>query len=185
MRRRLPSAATGSMTMRPTAAAFYRSTRLISSKRLSEFEDFPMPEDYPDFPSHRQMLDYFKAYAARFELLPKIALNTRVEKRQAAGRRHLVGHGSRATGGQRTESFEGPDRLFRPSPRAAVAGLSRQILRPDAAFVRIQAAGAVRESARAGRRAAAFGLPTSPSTWRASPRPSPSACATAITSCLR
>ena len=42
----------------------YKATRLISSKRFSEFEDFPMPDDYPDFPSHRQMLDYFNAYAA-------------------------------------------------------------------------------------------------------------------------
>jgi cation diffusion facilitator CzcD-associated flavoprotein CzcO len=57
----------------------YRATRLISSKRLSEFEDFPMPEDYPDFPSHRQMLDYFNAYATHFKLLPKVVLNTRVE----------------------------------------------------------------------------------------------------------
>jgi cation diffusion facilitator CzcD-associated flavoprotein CzcO len=63
----------------------YKATRLISSKRLSEFEDFPMPEDYPDFPSHRQMLDYFNAYAARFKLLPKIVLNTRVESAKRLG----------------------------------------------------------------------------------------------------
>ena len=63
----------------PDRRSVYRATRLISSKRLSEFEDFPMPADYPDFPSHRQMLDYFIAYAARFDLMPWIALNTRVE----------------------------------------------------------------------------------------------------------
>jgi cation diffusion facilitator CzcD-associated flavoprotein CzcO len=33
----------------------YFSTHIISSKRLSEFEDYPMPADYPDFPSHRQL----------------------------------------------------------------------------------------------------------------------------------
>src|SRR6266567_3277407 len=32
----------------------YFSTHIISSKRLSEFEDYPMPADYPDFPSHRR-----------------------------------------------------------------------------------------------------------------------------------
>jgi cation diffusion facilitator CzcD-associated flavoprotein CzcO len=63
----------------------YKATKLISSKRLSEFEDFPIPEDYPDFPSHRQMLDYFNAYAARFNLLPNIALNTRVESARRLG----------------------------------------------------------------------------------------------------
>jgi cation diffusion facilitator CzcD-associated flavoprotein CzcO len=69
----------------PERRSVYRATRLISSKRLSEFEDFPMPEDYPDFPSHRQMLDYFIAYAARFGLLSKIALDTRVESASRLG----------------------------------------------------------------------------------------------------
>jgi cation diffusion facilitator CzcD-associated flavoprotein CzcO len=71
----------------PDRRSVYRATRLISSKRLSEFEDFQMPESYPDFPSHGQMLDYFNDYAARFDLLPNIALNTRVEsaRRQSNG----------------------------------------------------------------------------------------------------
>jgi threonine dehydrogenase-like Zn-dependent dehydrogenase len=69
----------------PERRSVYRATRLISSKRLSEFEDFPMPEDYPDFPSHRQMLDYFNAYAAHFALLPKIVLSTAVESATRQG----------------------------------------------------------------------------------------------------
>ena len=89
----------------PDRRSVYWSTRLISSKRLSEFEDFPMPEDYPDFPSHRQMLDYFIAYAAHFELAPKIALNTHVEsaKRQGDGTWSVTVTGA---GGRRTESFD-------------------------------------------------------------------------------
>ena len=89
----------------PDRRSVYRATRLISSKRLSEFEDFPMPDDYPDFPSHRQMLDYFNAYAARFELLPKIALDTRVE----SARRERDGTWSvmvASEGRQRTECFD-------------------------------------------------------------------------------
>jgi cation diffusion facilitator CzcD-associated flavoprotein CzcO len=72
----------------PDQRSVYRATRLISSKRLSEFEDFPMPADYPDFPSCRQMLDYFRSYAERFGVLAKIRLDTRVEsaKRLADGR---------------------------------------------------------------------------------------------------
>jgi cation diffusion facilitator CzcD-associated flavoprotein CzcO len=82
----------------------YKATRLISSKRLSEFEDFPMPEDYPDFPSHRQMLDYFNAYAKRFNLLPKIVLNTRVmsAKRRPLCRRPNCRRRSPARVGRRT-----------------------------------------------------------------------------------
>ena len=37
----------------PERRSVYRATRLISSKRLSEFEDFPMPADYPDFRRRR------------------------------------------------------------------------------------------------------------------------------------
>src|ERR1700759_2467270 len=83
----------------------YKATRLISSKRLSEFEDFPMPEDYPDFPSHRQMLDYFNAYAARFKLLRNIVLHTRVEraKRLDDGRWSVETSGP---GGIRVEIFD-------------------------------------------------------------------------------
>ncbi len=89
----------------PDRRSVYKATRLISSKRLSEFEDFPMPEDYPDFPSHRQMLDYFNAYAARFNLLPKIVFNTRVDsaKRLGDGRWSVETSGP---GGKRVETFD-------------------------------------------------------------------------------
>ena len=60
-------------------ASVYDATHLISSKRLSEFEDFPMPSDYPDYPSHRLMRAYFESYAAHFGLMPFIRLGMRVE----------------------------------------------------------------------------------------------------------
>jgi len=91
----------------PDRRSVYQATRLISSKRLSEFEDFPMPGDYPDFPSHRQMLDYFEAYAAHFNLPAKIALETRVE---SASRRPdgkwSVGVAGPGPGGKRVETFD-------------------------------------------------------------------------------
>jgi cation diffusion facilitator CzcD-associated flavoprotein CzcO len=62
----------------------YFSTHIISSKRLSEFEDYPMPADYPDFPSHRQMRAYFDSYAAHFGLQPFLRLRTRVERAERA-----------------------------------------------------------------------------------------------------
>jgi cation diffusion facilitator CzcD-associated flavoprotein CzcO len=58
----------------------YESTHIISSRSLSEFADYPMPFDYPDFPSHKQMRAYFENYAAHFGLMPFIRLQTRVEQ---------------------------------------------------------------------------------------------------------
>ncbi len=61
------------------------TTHIISSKKMSEFADFPMPADYPDYPSHRQVLSYFESYATHFGLMPYIRFNTpvrRVEKQE-------------------------------------------------------------------------------------------------------
>jgi thioredoxin reductase len=58
----------------------YECTHIISSKTLSGFDDYPMPEDYPDFPSHRQLLAYFRGYASRFDLHRHIRLRSRVQQ---------------------------------------------------------------------------------------------------------
>ncbi len=47
---------------RPSSSV-YRSTHLISSKLLTEYPDFPMPEDWPEYPSHEQALEYLQSYA--------------------------------------------------------------------------------------------------------------------------
>ena len=60
-------------------SSVYRSTHLISSRPLTEYTDFPMPADYPDYPSHEQVLAYFQAYARQFDLYPLITFNTSVE----------------------------------------------------------------------------------------------------------
>jgi thioredoxin reductase len=65
---------------RPERKSVYESTHLISSKRGSSFEHYPMPDDYPDYPSHRQMLAYFQNYACQFGILRHIQLRTRVEQ---------------------------------------------------------------------------------------------------------
>lgn len=59
-------------------ASVYETTHLISSKRLSQFEDFPMPPEYPDYPSHRELLAYFESYATHFNLRPYLRFNTKV-----------------------------------------------------------------------------------------------------------
>ncbi len=46
----------------------YRSLHIDTSKHQLSFRDFPMPDDYPDFPHHTQIKDYLDAYADAFDL---------------------------------------------------------------------------------------------------------------------
>jgi cation diffusion facilitator CzcD-associated flavoprotein CzcO len=61
------------------ASSIYKSTHLISSKKLTEYRDYPMPEDYPEFPNHELALKYIRSYAEHFGLLPHVQLHTAVE----------------------------------------------------------------------------------------------------------
>jgi hypothetical protein len=56
----------------------YTTAHIISSRKTTEFADYPMPADYPDFPSAKQMFDYLHDYARHFNLLPHIQFNTKV-----------------------------------------------------------------------------------------------------------
>jgi cation diffusion facilitator CzcD-associated flavoprotein CzcO len=56
----------------------YRSLHINSARKLMSYRAFPMPEEYPDYPSHWQVAKYFDDYAERFGLIEKIAFNTEV-----------------------------------------------------------------------------------------------------------
>jgi cation diffusion facilitator CzcD-associated flavoprotein CzcO len=56
----------------------YETAHIISSRKTTEYADFPMPESYPDFPSAQQMLDYLASYAETFTLRPHIQFRTKV-----------------------------------------------------------------------------------------------------------
>ncbi len=56
----------------------YDSAHIISSRKTTEYADFPMPRDYPDFPSQKQMGDYYALYADTFNLRENIEFNTKV-----------------------------------------------------------------------------------------------------------
>lgn len=56
----------------------YETAHIISSRKVTQFTHFPMPDDYPDFPSASQMWDYLKAFADHFELRQHIELNRTV-----------------------------------------------------------------------------------------------------------
>lgn len=62
------------------ASSVYRSTHLISSKRLTQFTDFPMPREYPEYPSREQVWEYLRAYARHFRLYERIEFNRAVER---------------------------------------------------------------------------------------------------------
>ena len=56
----------------------YETAHIISSRKTTEYADFPMPENYPDFPSQKQMADYYSLYADTFGLRESIEFNTKV-----------------------------------------------------------------------------------------------------------
>lgn len=56
----------------------YESTHLISSKPFTQFPDFPMPDSFPDYPSHRHIKTYFNSYADHFGLRDHITFDTEV-----------------------------------------------------------------------------------------------------------
>jgi hypothetical protein len=61
-------------------SSVFKTTHIISSKKFSEYIDFPMPDDYPDYPSGAELLAYFNSYVDHFELEKHIRFNTKVHK---------------------------------------------------------------------------------------------------------
>src|SRR5688572_18887318 len=56
----------------------YETAHIISSKKTTEYADYPMPDDYPDFPSAQQMVDYLRSYSEAFGLRSHIQFRTKV-----------------------------------------------------------------------------------------------------------
>ncbi|MGH2907109.1 MAG: flavin-containing monooxygenase [Solirubrobacterales bacterium] len=60
--------------------AAYKSLHINTSKQIMEFSDYPMPGDYPDYPSHWEIAAYFADYIEHFGFGDRIHLNTAVER---------------------------------------------------------------------------------------------------------
>ena len=56
------------------------TTNTTSSRCITEISDYPMPDDFPDFPSHEQINNYLESYNKKFSLGDHIRLNTCVKK---------------------------------------------------------------------------------------------------------
>ncbi|MEO1652928.1 MAG: NAD(P)-binding domain-containing protein [Bacteroidota bacterium] len=50
----------------------YRSLHINTSKKMMAYSDFPMPEDYPHFPHHSQIIRYFEDYVNHYNFKDKI-----------------------------------------------------------------------------------------------------------------
>jgi dimethylaniline monooxygenase (N-oxide forming) len=62
----------------------YRSLHIDTSRNNLGYSDFPIPDAYPDFLSHYEVMEYLEAYAERFGVKQHIRFNTRVEDVQPA-----------------------------------------------------------------------------------------------------
>ena len=84
----------------------YRSLHIDTSKHQLSFRDFPMPDDYPDFPHHTQIKDYLDSYADAFGLRDHIEFENGVVHAEPARRRRLGDHrpGRRRPGGSTCSS---------------------------------------------------------------------------------
>ena len=58
----------------------YESAHLISSKRTTEFAEFPMADSVADYPSHRELCRYFADFADHFDLRRHFRFGVRVER---------------------------------------------------------------------------------------------------------
>jgi hypothetical protein len=96
----------------------YHSLHLISPKFNTQVQDFPMPDDYPAYPNHEQMLAYIRSYARAFGLYETARFNAPVTRlaREGKGWRLTAGDGTSgvyemvviATGLQRVPLYPDP-----------------------------------------------------------------------------
>jgi cation diffusion facilitator CzcD-associated flavoprotein CzcO len=63
----------------------YESLHLITSRDVSGFGGFPMPAEYPVYPSRDQMRDYIEAFADRFDLRRHVTFGVEVVRVEPDG----------------------------------------------------------------------------------------------------
>ena len=87
----------------PTST-MYQSAHLISSKRMTEFAEFPMADEVATYPHHAEMAQYFRDYARHFNLYPLFEFNTRVLRVERAA--HGWDITTECDGAKRTRNFK-------------------------------------------------------------------------------
>jgi Flavin-binding monooxygenase-like len=74
----------GVWDMNNPGSPMYESAHLISSRKMSGFPGFPMPETYPDYPRRELVLDYIRTFAERYDLRRHIRFHSNVERAVAS-----------------------------------------------------------------------------------------------------
>ena len=59
-------------------AAAYKTLHLNSSRPLTQYPSYPMPEDWPDYPHHEMIASYFQSFAEDNHLIERITFRTEV-----------------------------------------------------------------------------------------------------------
>jgi thioredoxin reductase len=97
----------GAWNWRHDRSPVYGSTHLISSKPFTQFPDFPMPDHWPDYPHHSQLLAYFERYADHFGLREHIWFGTEVVRVEPVDgdRWDVTTHSAGRGGGERTSRY--------------------------------------------------------------------------------
>ena len=63
----------------------YESAHLISSKTTTQFAEFPMRAEVADYPSHRELLGYFRDFASTYALTDGFSFGTEVVSARPTG----------------------------------------------------------------------------------------------------
>ncbi len=92
----------------------YESAHLISSKHTTEFTEFPMREEVADYPSHRELLGYFRDFADDPRPGLGLLLRDRGRLRTTVGRRRLD---RRVVRSRRHASSDGTRACWSPTAR--------------------------------------------------------------------
>tara|TARA_B100001971_G_C18267956_1_gene595929 strand:- start:21953 stop:23338 length:1386 start_codon:yes stop_codon:yes gene_type:complete len=89
-------------------STMYNSAHLISSKTMTQYDEFPFGDDVADFPSQKVLKQYFKDFAKNFNLYENIRFNSIIEKvtRNDDGSMK-VAYKDRKTGEQIEEDYKG------------------------------------------------------------------------------
>jgi dimethylaniline monooxygenase (N-oxide forming) len=61
-------------------SAAYRTLHINTNRVVMAYSDYPMPDDFPMFPHHSNIVAYFEAYAAHFGVTEHIKFKTTVVK---------------------------------------------------------------------------------------------------------
>lgn len=81
-------------------ARVYASTHMISSKPFTSYPDYPMPDRFPDYAHHTQVLEYLRSYAGHFGVDDRIEFGVSVERMEPLGAAPDSGWSVRTTSGQ-------------------------------------------------------------------------------------